>query len=186
MHDRNSKEVCTPEEVIKKKRKRLEQKNDIISFFEKLILFLVLIWLLFGVFFGLNAMPNDDMKPSIKAGDVLIYYRLENTWRADDVIVFEKDNVQYTGRIVAVGGDKVEIDDDGTIKINDSVVGEDDIYYTTKPYDGGIAFPVTLQGDECFVLCDEREGAKDSRFFGPVKMSEIKGKVITILRRSEI
>ena len=35
-----------------------------------------------------------------------------------------------------------------------------------------------------FVLCDYREGARDSRWFGPVRQSEVKGKVITVVRRS--
>ena len=42
------------------------------------------------------------------------------------------------------------------------------------------------ENDEVFVLCDYREGAKDSRYFGPVSKSEIKGKVITIVRRSNL
>lgn len=50
----------------------------------------------------------------------------------------------------------------------------------------GIVYPVTLAEDEVFVLCDYREGAKDSRYFGPVSKSEIKGKVITIVRRSNL
>ena len=40
------------------------------------------------------------------------------------------------------------------------------------------------QKDEFFVLCDYREGARDSRYFGPVSEGEIKGKVITVVRRS--
>ena len=43
---------------------------------------------------------------------------------------------------------------------------------------------MTLAENEFFVLCDYREGAKDSRYFGPVSAGEIKGKVITVLRRS--
>ena len=43
---------------------------------------------------------------------------------------------------------------------------------------------LTLAEDEFFVLCDYREGARDSRYFGPVSEDEIKGKVITVVRRS--
>ena len=48
----------------------------------------------------------------------------------------------------------------------------------------GPAYPLTLAEDEFFVLCDYREGARDSRYFGPVSEGEIKGKVITVVRRS--
>ena len=46
--------------------------------------------------------------------------------------------------------------------------------------------PLTLADDEYFILCDYREGAKDSRYFGPICGNEIKGKVITLIRRSGI
>ena len=49
-----------------------------------------------------------------------------------------------------------------------------------------MTYPVTLADGEYFVLCDYREGAKDSRYYGPVRRSELKGKVITVLRRSNL
>ena len=134
----------------------------------------------------LFAGDRADMAPRISAGDLLLYYRLENSWLAQDVIVFEKEGRQYTDRIVAVGGDTVEVTDDAQLIINGSYVAETNIYYSTPPYDSGVTYPLTLQEDEVFVLCDYREGARDSRSFGPVKRSEIRGKVITIIRRSEL
>ena len=114
----------------------------------------------------------------------MLYYRLNQTWHAQDVVVVKKDGVTYTARIVAQSGDKVEITDDAQLKVNDSIVLENDIYYSTPRYDDQVQYPVTLGEGEFFVLCDYREGAKDSRYFGPVSRSEVKGKVITVLRRS--
>ena len=90
------------------------------------------------------------------------------------------------GRVAAHGGDTVEITEDAQLSVNGSTVIENDIYYSTPRYESGIAYPVTLAENEVFVLCDYREGAKDSRYFGPVSKSEIKGKVITIVRRSNL
>ena len=94
------------------------------------------------------------------------------------------DGEQYVGRIVANPGDTVEVTDQATLVVNGSTVLENDIYYTTPKYDNGPAYPVTLAQDEYFILCDYREGARDSRYFGPVSLAEIKGKVITVVRRS--
>ena len=65
-----------------------------------------------------------------------------------------------------------------------SVVSEGDIYYSTPAYDSDVTYPLTLGEDEYFILSDYREGAKDSRQFGPVQRNQITGKVLTVLRRS--
>ena len=90
------------------------------------------------------------------------------------------------GRIVADGGDSVEITEDAYLRVNGSTVVESDIYYSTPRYGEEVEYPVELEETQYFILCDYREGARDSRYFGPVEQSEIKGKVITILRRSNL
>lgn len=183
---KKTKEVTplAPEDVILQRRKMLCNQEEIQSFFFRLILMIILCWVIFGYVFGITRMENNDMMPRISSGDLLLYYRLENDIHNQDVIVFEKNNEQYVGRIVARGGDIVEITDDAKLKINDSVVLENDIYYSTPQYQEGVTFPFQVEENAFFVLCDYREGAKDSRFFGSVSETEIKGKVITVIRRS--
>ena len=173
-----------PEAVILMRRKRLMNRRDVTSFFGRLLGLAVFLGILFGFIFGITPMANDDMKPRLSAGDLLLYYRLADSWHINDIAVFEKDNTEYTGRIVAQGGDTVEITDSATLVINGSTVVENDIYFTTPLYEGTVTYPMTLEEDQFFILCDFRHGAKDSRYFGPVSLSEIKGKVITVIRRS--
>ena len=174
------------DEAIRQRRRRLSQIDDIKSFFTRLVVMIVMIYIMFFVIFGLQPMSNDDMKPRISAGDLMLFYRLETRINSSDVVVFRKDGKTYTGRVVAKGGDKVEVTDDSSLKINDSTMIESDIFYSTPKYEDYIQYPVTLQQDEYFILCDYRNGAKDSRYFGPVKENEIMGKVITIIRRSNL
>lgn len=174
----------TPLEVIRARRRHCADAADIQAFLVKLAALVVLLAVLFGAAFGITPMHNDDMAPRISAGDLLLYYRLAGDWANNDVMVFTKDGTQYVGRIVARGGDTVEVTDEATLVVNGSTVLESSIYYTTPKYDDGPAYPVTLAADEFFVLCDYREGARDSRWFGPVRQSEVKGKVITVVRRS--
>ena len=176
----------TPEQVILSRLRRLASGEEIRSFFFKLIMMVLLLWILFGVLFGITPMRNNDMSPRISAGDLLLYYRLDENYRTNDVVVFEKDGTEYTGRIVGKGGESVEITEDSQLKVNGSSVIETDIFYSTPRYEEEIEYPVELAEDEYFILCDYRNGAKDSRYFGPVSRSEIKGKVITILRRSSL
>ncbi len=174
----------TPAEVVKAKRRRCADAEDIAGFLTKLAAIVVLLALLFGFAFGVTPMENDDMSPRISAGDLLLYYRLADDLVTGDVLVFEKDGEQYVGRIIANPGDTVEVTDQATLVVNGSTVLENDTYYTTPKYDNGPAYPLTLAQDEYFILCDYREGARDSRYFGPVSLAEIKGKVITVVRRS--
>ncbi|HJA65565.1 signal peptidase I [Lachnoclostridium sp. An169] len=166
--------------------KNLAYQEEIISFFTRLITLAVLLWIIFGMVFGLTPMENDDMSPRISAGDLMLYYRLDREFISDDIIVFEKDGQQYTGRIVARGGDSVEVTDDAELVVNGGIVMDSDIFYFTPKYDENVTYPVQLAENEYFVLCDYREGARDSRYFGPVSADEIKGKVITVIRRSNL
>ena len=176
----------TPERVIRARLHRLYGKLEIAAFFEKLIMMIVLLGVLFGYVFGITPMKSNDMSPRLSAGDLLLYYRLETKFRSDDVVVFEKNGKQYVGRIVAKGGDSVEVTDDSQLKINNSTMVETGIFYPTIKYGDEIAYPVNLNSDEYFILCDYRNGAKDSRYFGAVKQTEIKGKVLTVIRRSDL
>lgn len=186
MASENMKDIVEPKDDNKAKRKRLIYKKEIQIFFIRLILLVIVIYGIFGVVFGITPMKNNDMSPKISAGDLMLYYRLENDFHNRDVIIFEKDGVQYTGRIVARAGDKVEITDDEQLKLNDITATENNIYYSTPKYDDYVSYPITLEENQFFVLCDFRTGAKDSRYFGVVEADEIKGKVITVLRRMEL
>lgn len=160
--------------------------RELRNFLVRLFLLITIIGILFEVVFGLTPMANADMQPAVCAGDLMLYYRLDKNLKSDDVVVFQKEDIQYTGRIVAVPGDVVEITDESELMVNKNTVMEDNIFYKTPAYDSEVEYPLALKEDQYFILCDNREGAKDSRSFGVVDTSEIKGKVITIVRRSGI
>jgi len=179
-------EPLTPEQVIRYRRQRLAGGQEVKSFIAKAISMILLLVILFGILFGITPMRNNDMSPRLSAGDLMIYYRLEKTIRLQDIVVFEKDGRQYAGRIVAKGGDSVEITDDSRLKVNNSLVVETGIFYKTPIYGDEVAYPLILTADQFFILCDYRDGARDSRYFGAISHDEIKGKVITVIRRSSL
>ena len=86
---------------------------------------------------------------------------------------------------MAKAGDTVDITADG-LKVNGYLQQETGIYTETLPYTEGIDFPLTLGKDEYFVLGDARTNTRDSRIYGAVKKGEIKGSVMTLLRRRGI
>ncbi|MDO4459769.1 MAG: signal peptidase I [Clostridia bacterium] len=184
MSKKKQKLPLTPEAVIQKKLKRIADKEETWNFIKRLIMMGFVFYAMFGYFFGITPMKNNDMYPKISSGDVILYYRMDKKILSGDVVIFEKDGTRYVGRAVAIGGDEVEVTEESTLIINGSTMIESDIFYKTPRYGEEIEYPVKLKQDELFILCDFRDGAKDSRFFGPVSMDEVKGKAITILRRS--
>lgn len=169
-------------QVIKRDKQALQ---DIRAFLIKLVVIAFIGWLLLGFVFGVTVMEGEDMYPRIRDGDVLIYYRLQQEYHIGDVTTFRHDGRRYTGRIVAQGGDTVDITEDGQLLVNGSVQDEE-IFYPTETVDGGIPFPCEIPEGSVFLLCDFRTNSIDSRSYGPVDIEELDGKVMTILRRRGI
>lgn len=176
----------TPEQVIRKRLRRIADAEEITGFLWKLVMFAAMMWAIFGMVFGITPMKNNDMSPRLSSGDLMFYYRLEETFRSQDIIIFEKEGKQYTGRIIARGGESVEITEDSQLIVNGSHVVENDIFYRTPRYGDEIEYPLHLGQGQYFVLCDYRDGARDSRYFGAVDRAEIKGKVLAVIRRSHL
>lgn len=159
---------------------------DVKEFFLRAGALAALLLVLFGVVFGLAIQPDDTMYPHLKPGDLLLYYRLPRSFAAGEVVVFTQDDRRCTGRVAARGGDTVEVTENALLRINGSLVAEPDIYEKTPRYDSDVTYPLTLADGEYFILCDAREGAPDSRRYGPVTAENIAGRVIAIVRRNEI
>jgi signal peptidase I len=115
----------------------------------------------------------------------MLYYRLEKNYYIGDVVTFKVDGNQLAARIVAMGGDVVDLSESGQLIVNGNVQSEE-VFYETEALPAGITYPYTVADDSYFVLCDFRTASSDSRSYGAVPRSDIDGKVITILRRREI
>lgn len=172
--------------AVTKKRRGRRPLTGVQLLILHLILAVLALWLMFGFIFGITTAPTNDMHPRIDNGDLLLFFRLETSPIAGDVVVFNKNNTQYVGRVVAVGGDTVEVTKDEQLKINGNTVVENDIYYSTPLYEGFVKYPLTLGEDSYFILVDSRSGGEDSRYFGPVVRSELLGTVITVVRRTNL
>lgn len=176
-----------PERVILSRRRHLNDVSVVSGFFKKLLILVFFITVLFTAFFGLKPMVGNDMKPSFKSGDLLLYYRGGKEYHVGDLVVYSAEGKKYVGRIAASGGDTISITEAGTVEVNgNTVISENDFLSKTPRYGDEVSYPVLLGNDEFFVLADYRDGGKDSRYFGAVPLAEVKGKIITALRRSQL
>lgn len=171
-----------PEKIIKQKRRQVLEKQDMLSFFKKFICIVICVYIIFSFIYGIVFVEGQIMYPSIRDGDIAIYFRLDSNYQVGDVVSVRKNRESYISRIVAREGDVVDITEDGELLVNGNVQQED-IYFLTYPDSNGVTFPYRVDDDCIFVLGDFRTGAIDSRQFGQVTEDEIEGKVITVIRR---
>lgn len=117
----------------------------------------------------LNAMFCD-----FKAGDVVVI----NDYNAEEPL-----NETLVKRIVAVGGQTVDVDFyNGVVYVDGQVIDEPYIKEPTWSSEG-TEFPLTLEDDEVFVMGDNRNHSSDSRDnrLGPIKKGYLQGKALLLL-----
>lgn len=159
--------------------------RDIMFLLAKVAAIVLAFTLVFTLMYGLHRNMEPGMKPAILDGDLLIFYRLDKTYVASDVVMLDYEGQRQARRVVAMAGDVVDINEDGFF-VNGSLQQEPGIYEATRRYEGGVAFPLTVGEGQVFVLADARENGTDSRVYGPVEIQDTLGKVITVLRRRNI
>ena len=169
------------EKEFNKRRLKLALKNLIL----KLCIIAVACILFFFVIFGAWVVSYVDMQPSIQRGDVVLYYRFSPEYNVGDVVIFEVDGVKRMSRITAIANSTVVIPNNGDIEINGFNQGSNKYYetYIDKEYEGK---EFEVGNNQFFVLGDNRIESKDSRNFGVLNKDDIIGKVITVIRKSDI
>jgi signal peptidase I len=163
----------------------LKQKEIVLRFITKLAVVLLLIWAIFTFVFGIRQVSGEFMYPRVRDGDLVLYYRLENDYQIGDVVTFKLDDTTFLCRIVAQGGDVVDLDEDGQLLVN-GAVQQEEIFYPTYAQDGDVTYPCTVEENSYFVLCDYRTIGFDSRTYGTIPRDTLEGKLITVLRRRGI
>jgi len=171
---------------VKRVQKKPSVLKDLLYLFIKIALIASTFALLFTFMFGFIRYQEPAMTPAIKDGDLVIFYRYNQSgYLPQDVVVLTYEGEKQVRRVVATAGDTVDITENGLI-INGALQQEPEIIQRTERYAEGIRMPLTVQEGEVFVLGDSRIGVTDSRIYGCVEIKDTLGKVMTIMRRRTI
>ncbi len=126
-------------------------------------------------------IPSVSMEPTLMVGDRVLVNRLTYHFRdpkRGDVVVFRSpiQDENLIKRIVAVGGDTVEVKD-GALYLNGQRQVEPELKDQT--IDG--VFPATtIPAGDVFMMGDNRNDSEDGRVFGPVSTKAIVGKAFVV------
>jgi signal peptidase I len=121
-------------------------------------------------------VASGSMAPTLDAGDLVVVQRGPGGVQRRDVVVVRDPGTGelLVKRVVAVGGDRIRIEDGGLV-IDDEPVCEPSI--DPDRIDGVFFRTVTVPAGEVFLLGDDRRDSIDSRDFGTVAESEVLGVV---------
>ena len=125
-------------------------------------------------------IQGDSMLPTYHNWQLVLIDKHTTSLEYGDVIVFTNDSLKATlvKRIVALPGDTVQIID-GIVYVNEQpspFLSKD----TRLSYSGIASSVLHLSNDEYFVLGDNYEVSKDSRYaeIGCIRLDNILGKII--------
>jgi len=133
--------------------------------------------------FRVAHVSGSSMAPTLTHGDMVILNRFTYLFQSPqrgDIVAFPFEgnpSEHYIKRIIALPGDVVDLRENA-FYIN-NVPLNDEFSFAPILSRGDVQFPITIPDDYYFVLGDNRNGSKDSRFVvvGNVRASDMVGKV---------
>lgn len=168
-------------QIISQRRNRILVRRGYVGLLLRMVLLALAVWLLFSEVFLITQVRGNAMFPSVKDGDLIIGFRLQQKYAKNDVVVYTVEGKQYLGRVIAREADVVTLDESGTLLVNGTAQSGEILYPTYA--NEGLTYSLRVPEGQIFVLGDYRTQATDSRDFGPIPIEDVEGKVITILRR---
>ena len=151
----------------------------------KIVVICLVFALIFTFFYGFHRVTNSDMSPMVRAGDLVLFYRLNKDYAIGDLLLVDFQGERLVQRVVAREGDVVDFEN-GNLVVNGFIQQEPEIFQETWQYKNDVSFPLKVNAGQVFVLADAREGATDGRVFGSVDLEDTLGTVITIIRRRNL
>jgi len=182
------------------------QKSTLREYFESIVVAVILALFVRTFVFQAFKIPTGSMKPNLLVGDHLIVNKfifaptasaIESAllpmrpMRRGDIAVFkfpEEPERDFIKRVIGLPGETLELRNQ-TVFINGEALVEPYAHYLFPPAVEGQTDgfdlrrkygPVTVPADHYFMMGDNRDDSQDSRFWGFLPRSYVKGRALFI------
>lgn len=166
----------------KKKSEDVNMVKELLSLIIYIGIIIIICYIIVTYVGQRTTVHGHSMETTLSDGDNLwidkLSYRFSDPKRFDIIVFpYQGQDVYYIKRVIGLPGETVQITPEGNIMINDEVLAES--YGREVIRESGIASePITLGPDEFFVLGDNRNDSRDSRWadVGNINKKDIIGK----------
>jgi signal peptidase I len=162
----------------------------VIEIVETLVLTIVIFFVVQNFVVQPFKVEMDSMQHTLEPGDYVLVDKLTPRWdpySRGDIVVFDPPPswtalpTPYIKRVIGLGGDTIEVRDDGLVYVNGTVLRERYLYADQ----GGLQEStgsdetrwVVPEGD-LFVMGDHRQQSADSRVFGSIPIASVVGRAV--------
>ena len=168
-NDLKMEDVRMPEkEEGEKKKKGRSILREVLGWVRTIAIAVILAGLINFFLIANSSVPTGSMETTIPAGSRIIGWRpdyhFEDPQRGD-IVIFkypDDESMTFVKRIIGMPGETVTIID-GKVYINNSTTPLDEPYLTQTPT--GSFGPYLVPADSYFMLGDNRDNSKDSRYW---------------------
>lgn len=165
------------ETELKYERNKIKFRKIIKSTIYTLIVVAAVAVLIATLVLPVLQISGTSMEPTLNNDEIVALVKTDKLNRGD-LCAFSYSNRILIKRVIGLGGDVIEIDDSGNVKVNDVLIEEP---YVTEMGLGecDIEFPFTVPENEYFLMGDQRMTSIDSRstVIGCVKTEQMIGKL---------
>ena len=176
------------QEYHEEKKEEKIKGRDFYEWVQALVYSVLAVVVIFTFGIRLIGVEGHSMVPTLQEGDRLLVANpmFYNDFKYGDIVVLTKESFlsePIVKRVIAVGGQTVDIDfDSGSVYVDGVLLKEDYINELTFTTDG-TEFPVTVPEGSVFVMGDNRNHSNDSRDvkLGTVDTRHMIGKAVAVI-----
>ena len=130
-------------------------------------------------------VSGDSMEPTLYNGDIILLVKTDH-YSQGQLCCVAWQNKLLLKRVIGLPGDKIDIDADGNVSVNDVLLNEP--YLINKRLgECDISFPYNVPDEKYFVLGDRRDTSIDSRSsaVGCISTDQMVGKMLFRIWKSK-